>query len=134
MVPLKCNFSHMRVYWLVLIHVQTCVPLRVMEQSWVSLTAHVYYTKGWTHAYVAWVDTYIGMYIYATGVSPTCSRQSLRKIVLQGTYSSVIIRGYSEWASEVIKILTSHEMCKLSSLILKRKIASIDELDTQTGE
>ena len=108
-------------YWLVRTHVQTCVPLRVMEHSWVSLTAHACYTKGCTHAYAAQVDTYIGTYTYDTGVSPMCSRQGLKSIVLQGVYSSDIISGYSEWASKVIKILTSCEMCKVLLFVSKKK-------------
>ena len=39
---------------------------------------------------------HIGTYTYDIGVSPTCSRQSLKSIVLQGAYSSDIISGYYE--------------------------------------
>ena len=78
--------SHMRVYWLVHTHVQICVPLRVMEHLRVSLTVHACYMKGCIHAYAALVDTYIGTYMYATRMLPTRSRQSLRRIVPQGTY------------------------------------------------
>ena len=92
MVPLKFNFIHARVYWLIHMRVQTCVPLGVMEYSLVSVTMHTGYTKGCTHTYAARVDTYT----YATCVSPACSRQSLRRIVSQGAYSSDIISGYSE--------------------------------------
>ena len=108
-------------YWLVRTHVQTCVPLWVMEHSRVSLTAHVCYTKGCTQVYAAWVDTYVGMYTYATGVSPTCSRQNLKRIVLQGTYSSDIISSYLEWTSKLIKILTSRELCKFPLFVSKKK-------------
>ena len=31
MVPLKCNFTHMHMHWLVIMCVQTCVPLQVKE-------------------------------------------------------------------------------------------------------
>ena len=84
----------MCVCWLVQ-HMQTCVPLRVMEHSRVSLTVHTCYMKGCTHVYAAQVDTYIGTYTYATHVSPMCCRQSLR-IASQGAYSSDNINGYSE--------------------------------------
>ena len=120
-VPLKGNFTHARVYWLVCTHVQTCVLLWVMEHSQVSLTVQVCYTKGCTHMYAAQVDTYVGTYMYATRVSPTCSRQSLRRIFTQGTYSSDIISSYSEWLSVVLKILTSHEMCKFSLLCSQKE-------------
>ena len=116
-VPLKCNFTHVHVYWLVHMHVQTCVPLQMMEHLRVSLTVHKCYTKGCTHTYATRVDAYA----YATRMSPMCSRQSLTRIVSQGTYSSDIISGYSEWASMVIKILISHEMCKLSFLCFQKE-------------
>ena len=86
MVPLKCNFTHTRMYWVVHTRVQTCIPLRMMGHLRVSLTVHACYMKGCTHACGARVDTYT----YATRVSPTCSRQSLRRIVSQGAYSSDI--------------------------------------------
>ena len=121
MVPLKGNFTHARVYWLVHMRVQTYVLLQVMEHSQVSLTVQVCYTKGCTHAYAAQVDTYVGTYTYATRVSPTCSRQSLRRIFSQGAYSSDIISSYSEWSSVVLKILTSHEMCKFSLLCSQKE-------------
>ena len=70
MVPLKCNFTHVRVYWLVCMRVQTCVPLRVIEHLRASLTAHTCYTKGCTHVYAAQVYIYIGTYTYATGILP----------------------------------------------------------------
>ena len=95
-VLLKCNFTHVHMYWLVRMHEQICIQLRVMEHSRVSLTAHACYMKGCTQAYAARVDTYVGMYTYATGVSPMCSKQSLKRIVSQGAYSSDIISGYSE--------------------------------------
>ena len=72
----------MRVYWLVYKRVQTYVPLQVIEHSRVSLTEHADYMKGCTHAYAAQVDAYT----YATCVLCKCSRQSLRRIVSQGTY------------------------------------------------
>ena len=121
MVLLKCNFTHAQMYWLARIHVQTCVPLRVMEHSRVSLTVDACYTKGCTHAYATRVDTYIGTYTYATRVLPTCSRQGFRRIVSQGAYSSDIISGYSKWVSVVIKILTSREMCKFSLLCFQKE-------------
>ena len=86
MVPLKCNFTHAHVYWLVGTRVQTCVPLRVMEHSLVSLTVDLCSTKDFTHVYAALVHTYVGTYTYATHVLPTCSRQSLRRIVSQDAY------------------------------------------------
>ena len=92
-----------------------------MEHSLVSLTAHMCYTKGYAQVYAARVDTYVCMYTYATDVSPTWSRQSLKRIALQGAYSSDIIRGYSERVSEIIKILTSHEMCKFSLFVSKKE-------------
>ena len=105
-----------------------------------SLTIHVCYTNGCTHAYAAQVDTYVGTYTCATRVSPTCSKQSLRRIDVcslhnntisaQSAYSSDIISGYSEWASVVIKILTSCEMCIISLLVSKRNMPSMDGLDT----
>ena len=58
-VPLKCNFIRVHVYWLVHTHVQTCVPLRVMGHRRVSLTVHMCYMKGCTHAYAAQVDTQV---------------------------------------------------------------------------
>ena len=120
-VPLKCNFTHAPVYWIVCTCVQTCVPLQVMEQSRVSLTVHTCHTKGCTHAYAARVDVYVGMYTYATHMSPMCSRQSLRRIISQGTYSTDNISGYSEWASVVIMILTSCEICKFSLLCFQKE-------------
>ena len=61
-----------------------------------SLTVHACYMKGCTHVYAARVDTYIGTYVYATRMSPMCIRQSLRRIVSQGAYSSDIISSYSQ--------------------------------------
>ena len=129
-VPLKCNFTHVHVYWLVHTCVQTCVPLWVMEHLRVSFNVHVCYTKGCTHIYAARVDTYT----YATHVLPTCSRQSLRKIVSQGTYSSDIISGYSGWTSMVIKILISREMCKFSRHCFQKERWHLWMGWIQTGE
>ena len=67
---------------------------------------------------------------YKTRMSPTCSRQSLRRIVLQDVYSLDIVSGYSELVSGVIKILTSCEMRKFHVFVSKKKMASMDGLDT----
>ena len=74
----------------------TLVGLNLLHMRVTQRAAHACYTKGCTHTYAARVDTYIGTYTYDTGVSPTCSRQSLKSIVSQGAYSSDIISGYSE--------------------------------------
>ena len=94
-----------------------CVLLRVLEHSWVSLIVHACYTKGCTHACGAQVDTYT----YDTHVSPTWSRQSLRRIVSQNTYSSDIVSDYSELVSGELKILTSREMYKFHVFVPKKK-------------
>ena len=109
--------THTHVYWLVHTRVQTCVLLRVMEYSRVSHTVHWCYTKGYTHACGARVDTCM----YETLVLPTCSNQSLRRIVSQGAYSSDIVSNYYELVSGVIKILTSREMCKFSRLCFQKE-------------
>ena len=130
MVPLKCNFTHVRVYWLVHTHVQTCVLLQVMEHLRVSLTVHACHTKGCTHMCGARVDTYT----YETNVSLTCSRQNLKRIVSQGAYLSDIVSGYSELASGAIKILTSREMCKFSRLYFQKERWRLWMGWIQTGE
>ena len=99
MVPLKGNFTHVRVYWLVRTHVQTCVNMcPVMSNG--TLASLTYCTsvlhEGLYTCYAAPVDTYVGTYTYATCVSPTCSRESLRRIFSQGAYSLDIISSYSE--------------------------------------
>ena len=59
--------------------------------------------------------------MYETLVLPMCSNQSLRRVVSQGAYSSDIVSNYYELVSGVIKILTSHEMCKFSRLCFQKK-------------
>ena len=96
------------------------------------------------HTRVCYSSGYTGTYTYATRVSPMCSRQSLRRIIWNDLatvnvkmwnpvlllrrkalafilYSSDIISGYSEWASVVLKILTSREMCKFSLLCFQKE-------------
>ena len=77
MVPLKCNLIYTQVHAVACPHVCTNMCPVTSDGT---LTVSVCYAKGCTHANVAQVGTYVSMYMYATGVSPTCSRQSLKRI------------------------------------------------------